>query len=155
MRLILWSQIKLISYGFSDLHITGKVDNNQGTGRYIRLFSCVVTYCTGANRRLFMKISADARTALWEISQTPYDARPILHEFSRAVLNTVISKFAIVPPKKQVVKTRKIVTDSASDGDENHTCSILQNFNSTCSLHVNHPRRFKRNIYVCVYVFWS
>jgi len=38
--------------------------------------------------------------------------------------NTFISKFAIIPPKKQVVVIRKIEADS--DGDENHTCSRLQ-----------------------------
>jgi len=67
-----------------------------------------------------------------------------------------ISKFAIIPPNKQVVKIKKIDTDSDSetDGDENHTCSILQKkFNSTCSLHVNHPQLLKRNIFFCIYVF--
>ena len=39
---------------------------------------------------------------------------------------TLISKFAIIPPKKQVVKIRKIDADSDSDGGENHTCTRLQ-----------------------------
>ena len=38
----------------------------------------------------------------------------------------IISKFAIIPPKKQVVKM-KIEADS-DDGDGNHTCSRLQKF---------------------------
>jgi len=38
---------------------------------------------------------------------------------------TLISKFAISPPKKQVVNTRKTEADSDSDGGENHTCSRL------------------------------
>jgi len=42
------------------------------------------------------------------------------------MMNTFISKFAIISQKKQVVKIRKIKADSASDCDENHTCSRLQ-----------------------------
>jgi len=34
--LMLWSQIKLTSYDFSDLHITGEFDNRPGTGRFFR-----------------------------------------------------------------------------------------------------------------------
>jgi len=49
---MLWSQIKLTSYDFTDLHITGEFDNRPGTGRFLRIFSCVVTYRTGAGRRL-------------------------------------------------------------------------------------------------------
>jgi len=30
---MLWSQIKLTSYDFSDLHITGEFGNRPGTGR--------------------------------------------------------------------------------------------------------------------------
>jgi len=60
-RLMLRSQIKLTSYDFSDLHITGEFDNRPGTGRFFRNFFCVVTYRTGAGRRLYMKTSADAR----------------------------------------------------------------------------------------------
>ena len=58
---MLWSQIELTSYDFSDLHITGEFDNRPGTGRFLRFFSCVVTYRTGAGRRLYIKTSADAR----------------------------------------------------------------------------------------------
>ena len=58
---MLRSQIKLTSYDFSDLNITGKFDNRPGTGRFLRIFFCVVTYRTGAARRLYMKTSADAR----------------------------------------------------------------------------------------------
>jgi len=76
--LMLWSQIKLTSYDFSDLHITGEFDNCPGTGRFLRIFSCVVTYRTGAKD--------------------------------------------------------------------------CKKFNSTCSLHVNHPQLLKRNIYFCIYV---
>ena len=64
VNVMLWSQIKLTSYDFSDLHITGEVKNRPGTGRFIRIFTCVVTYRTGAGRRLYMKTSADDRPAL-------------------------------------------------------------------------------------------
>jgi len=42
------------------------------------------------------------------------------------MMNAFISKFAIILPKKQVVKTRKIEANSDSDGDENHTCKKIQ-----------------------------
>ena len=58
---MLWSQIKLTSYDFSDVHITGEFDNRPGIGQFLRIFSCVVTYHTGAVRRLYMKTSAGAR----------------------------------------------------------------------------------------------
>jgi len=48
--------------------------------------------------------------------------------FSGAMVNLFISKFAIIPLKKQVVKMKKIEADSDSDGDGNHTCSRLQTF---------------------------
>jgi len=60
LLIMLRSQIKLTSYDFIDLHITGEFDNRPGTGRFLRIFFCVVTYPTGAGRRLFMKTSADA-----------------------------------------------------------------------------------------------
>ena len=59
--LMLRSQIKLTSYDFSDLHITGEFNNRPGTGRFLRIFFCAVTYRKGAGRRLYMKSSADAR----------------------------------------------------------------------------------------------
>jgi len=49
---MLWSQTKLTTYDFTYLHITGEFDNRPGTGRFLRIFSCVVTYRTGAGRRL-------------------------------------------------------------------------------------------------------
>jgi len=57
---MLRSQIKLTSYDFSDLHITGEFDNRPGTGRFLRICLCVVIYRTGAGRRLYMKTSADS-----------------------------------------------------------------------------------------------
>jgi len=35
---MLWSQLKLTSYDFSDLHVTGEFDNRPSTGRYLRIF---------------------------------------------------------------------------------------------------------------------
>jgi len=44
------------------------------------------------------------------------------------MVNSFISKFATILPKKQVVKIKKIEADSDSDGDGNHTCSRVQKF---------------------------
>jgi len=54
---MLWSQIKLTLYDFSDLQLSGKFENGPGTGRLLTCFQCVV------------------------INRTPYGARPILHEW--------------------------------------------------------------------------
>ena len=56
---MLWVKIKLTSYDFSDLQITGEFDNRPGKRRFLRIFSCVVTYRTGAGRRLNMITSTD------------------------------------------------------------------------------------------------
>jgi len=84
----------------------------------------------GARSALYeiSRASYGARSALYEISRASYGARPILHECLRAIMNTFISKFAIILPKKQIVKIRKIEADSDIDGDENHLCSRLQKF---------------------------
>jgi len=42
------------------------------------------------------------------------------------MVNSFISKFAIIPPKKLVVKIKKIEADCNIDGDGNHKCSRLQ-----------------------------
>ena len=39
------------------------------------------------------------------------------------MMYTLISKFAIIPPKTQFVKIRKIEADSDSDRGKNHTCT--------------------------------
>jgi len=67
---MLWSQIKLTSYNFSDVHIAGE---------FLRIFSCVVTYRTGAVRHLYMKTSAGAGVV--KDQPDTYGARQILHEF--------------------------------------------------------------------------
>ena len=61
VMVMLWSQIKLTSYDFSDVHITGKFDNRPGTGQFLRIFSCVVTYRTSAVLCQYMKTSSGAR----------------------------------------------------------------------------------------------
>jgi len=43
---------------------------------------------------------------------------------------TLISFFANISPKKQVVKIRKIGSDPDNDRGENHTCTRLQKKNS-------------------------
>ena len=55
------------------------------------------------------------------------DQAPCDNKFSRAMMYTLISTFAIISPKKQVVKRRKIKTDSGSDGGENHACTLDKN----------------------------
>jgi len=126
---MLWSQIKLTSYDLGDLHITGEFDNRPDTGRFLRVFSCVVTYRSGAVWRYYMKTSADARSGPAGVVRDQPDTVRCpsdFTQFSRAMMNTFISKF--IPLKKYVVKIRKIAADSDSDGDENHTNSRLQNF---------------------------
>jgi len=57
------------------------------------------------------------------------------------MMNICISKFTIIPPKKQFVKIRKIEADSDSDGDKKtHLLKTAKKFNSTCSLHVKDAR---------------
>ena len=140
---MLRSQIKLTSYDFSDVQITGEFDNRPGTGRFLRIFSGMVTYRTGAFRRLYMKTSAGARPGTVRHRTVPRRRckRSAGHRtvpgrfytnFSRAFINTFISKFAIIPQKKQVVKIRKVETDSDSDCDETTLAQDSKNFNSTC-----------------------
>jgi len=162
---MLRSQIKLTLYDFSDLHITGEFDNRPGTRRFLRIFFCVVTYCTGAGRRLYMKTSADAwpgtvrrRTVPGQCCKRSTGHCTVPGQFSRAMMNICISKFVNIPPKKQFVKIRKIAADSDSDGDgdEKHTCSKLQKkIHSTCLLHVNHPQLLKQYIYILVFMFFG
>ena len=65
---------------------------------------------------------------------------------------TIISIFAISPPKKQVAKIRKTKSDSDSDGGENHTCSRLQTFQFHF-LHVIHHQMRLKTKYICIYIF--
>ena len=87
-QLILWSQIKLTSYDFSDLHINGEFDNRPGTGLFLRIFSCVVTYRTSAGRRLYKIASADARSG----TVRPLKHRPVPGRASLSA-RTVIARF--------------------------------------------------------------
>jgi len=75
------------------------------------------------------------------------------------MMYTLISKFAIIPSKKQIVKIRKIEADSDSDRDENNTCSKLQKKSIAlynCSLHVIHPQLQSEIPYILLYLCsWS
>ena len=112
-HIMLWSQIKLTTCDFSDLQITSEFDNRPGTGRFLRnslAWSHIIRAAAGVGIWYHLLMPGwtpyVARTALLEISRTPYNARPIVHgwnTFSRAMMNKKISKFAIIPPKKQVV----------------------------------------------------
>jgi len=88
------------------VHITGEFDNRPGTGRFLRIFSCVVTYRTGAGRRLYVKTSMPDFTRIFN---DEYIYIKMHHHSSKK-------------QQQQVVKIRKIAADSDSDGDENHTC---------------------------------
>jgi len=81
----------MTQYDFSDLQLTGEIKNLQGTVRFLTCFICVVTYRTGADRRLYTIISTDDRPATVQL---------ILHIFyksSRAMMYTLLSTFAIIP----------------------------------------------------------
>ena len=153
LMLMLWSQIKLASFDFSDLHITGESDNRPGTGRFLRIFSCVVTYRTGAGRRLYIKTSADARRCKRSAGHRTVPVR-FYTNFSRAVMNTLISKFAIIPPNKQVVTKEKLRLTLTVMVMKTILAQDCKNFNSTCWLQVNHPELLKQNTYF-VFMFWS
>jgi len=51
---MLWSQIKLTPYDFSDLQTTGDFNNRPGTRRFLKKFPSVFKYRTGAGRCLYM-----------------------------------------------------------------------------------------------------
>ena len=154
--LMLRSQIKLTSYDFSDLHITGEFDNRPGTGRFLRIFSCVVTYRTFAGRRLYIKTSADARPVTVRCRTVPGRRCKIsaghrtvpgrfYTNFSRAMMITFISSFAFIPPNKQVVtkeRLRLTLTVMVMKTTFAQDCKM---FNSTCWLQVNHPQLLKQN----------
>jgi len=56
---MVWSQIKLTSYDFSDLHMTGEFDNCPGTGRIkINQWNIYVNaICTSAKTRRFSPVA--------------------------------------------------------------------------------------------------
>jgi len=77
--------------------------------------------------------------------RAPYDVRPVpgqrckrsagqrtvpgrLYTNFHVQLCIRLYQISIIPPKKQVVKIRKIAADYNSDGDKYHTCASLQNF---------------------------
>jgi len=69
------------------------------------------------------------------------------------MMNTFISKFAIIPQNKQVVKIRKIEADSDSDCDENHTCSRLQKIQKHLFIACLSSFTAQANYIICIYVF--
>jgi len=89
---MLWSQIKLTSYDFSDVHITGEIDNRPIFKNFL------LRGHISHGRRTASVYENIGLSALLKISRTrsPYGARPILHEFSRAM----ISEFAIISSKE-------------------------------------------------------
>jgi len=77
-----------------------------------------------------------------------YGVRPILHEFSSAMINTFLSKFL---QKTQIVKKSKF--EAALIMMEIKTTLAQECKDCTCCLHVNHPHLLNRNIYIYIYVF--
>jgi len=67
---------------------------------------------------------------------------------------TIISIFAIIPPKKEVVKIRKTKSDSDSDGGENHTCTRLQTFHFHYFACYSSSDALENEIYIYLYI-WS
>jgi len=132
---MLWSQIKLATYDFSDLHITGEFDNRPGTSRFLRNFSCLVRYRTGGGRLLYMISSADARPGtvrcpdgvVRDTVQCQADFTRMKHIFTwNDVYNNI--KIRHHYSKETGLKMRNTDADSDSDGCENNTCWRLQTF---------------------------
>jgi len=109
---MLWSQIKLTSYDFSDLHITSEFDNRPGTERFLSIFSCVVTYRTGAGRRLYIKTSADARPGTVRCRTVPDRRckRSAKHRTVPGRFYTCNKEYIYIkiPPNKQVVTKERL-----------------------------------------------
>jgi len=67
----LWSQINLKPCDFSDLQITGQFDYHLGTGQFLRIFSCMGTFRTGAGQHLYIIKPADARSGTVQHGMVP------------------------------------------------------------------------------------
>ena len=121
---MLWSQIKLTSYDFTDLHITGEFANRPGTGRFLRFFSCVVTYRTGAGRRLIWLHRPMPGRATYGVVKDQPDTVRCPADFTR--IFRCNGEFIYIKICHQCVKIKKIKAYFDIDGDGNHTCSRLQ-----------------------------
>jgi len=135
---VLRTALKTPEYCVPKRGVSPPFDNRPGTGRFLRIslaWSHIVPAPSGV---CIWKHRPVPGRAPYDIVRCPdgvvkdqpdtVRCRPILHEFSRAFIHTFISNLAIIPKKKQVVKIRKVETDSDSDCDENHTCSKQQKF---------------------------
>jgi len=78
----------------------------------------------------------------------------IYTNFSCAMMNTFISKFAIIPPNKQVVTKERLRLTLTVMVMKTTFAQDCKKFNSTCWLQVNHSQLLKQNIYF-VFIFWS
>jgi len=140
---MLWSQIKLTSYDFTDLHITGDFDNRPGTGRFLRVFSCVVTYCKGAGRRLYMKTSADARSGTVRRCKRSARHRTVPGRFyANFQVQWWIHLYQNLPlflQRNRLLNLKRLRLTLTVMVIKTTHVQNFENFNSTCSLHVNHP----------------
>ena len=112
---MLWSQIKLTPYDFSDLQITGDFDNRPGTGHFLKIFSCVVTNHMGAGRRLYMIASAYTRPGIVRCRRCK---RSNL-EFEMKQFFTYNDVYTNINIRQRLLKKRKNEADTDSDGGEN------------------------------------
>jgi len=146
---MLWSQINMTSYDFTDLHITGE--------RFLIIFSCVVTYRTGAGRRLYIKTSADARPGTVRRCKRSARHRTVPGQFYANVhVQLWIYLYQNLPSflqRNRLLKKRLRLTLTVMMM-KTTLAQDCKYFNSTCSLHVNHPQLLKRNMYLCT-CFWS
>ena len=145
---MLWSQIRLTTYDFSDLHITGEFDNRPGIGRFLRNFSCVVTYCTGGGRHLYMISSADARPGTVRCQdgvvrdqpdavQCPADFTRMKHIFTCNNLYNNIKIRHHSSKKTRLLKLETLMLTLTVMDMKTTLAQDCKHFNS--SLHVIHP----------------
>ena len=158
---MLWSQMKLTSYDFSDLHITGEFDNRPGTGGFFRNLYWVVTYRTGACRRLNMKTSADARPGTVRCRTVP--CRRYKRSAGHRTVPGRLTRIFTCNNEYIYIKIRHHSSKETGCSNKKLTLTVIlmkttlaqdcKIFNSTCLLHVNHPKLLKRKKYFCIYVF--
>jgi len=148
---MLWPQKKLTMYDFSYLQITSEYDNRPGTGRFLRNFSCVVTYSMGGGRRLYMISSADARPGnvrcpdgvVRDQPWTPYNSPPILHGWntlSRAKMNKKYQNSPSFLQRNRLFKYQETpMLTLTVMGVKTTLAQDWKHLNNTFSLHVIHP----------------
>ena len=126
------------------------IDNSPGNGRFLRIFSCVVTYRTGAGRCLYMWTSADARPGTVRCRTAPgrrckrsagnrtvpgrfntiFHVQLWIHLYQN--LSSFLQRNRLLKEEKLSLTLTVIVMKTTLTQD-------CKKFNSTCLFHVNHP----------------